>query len=307
MQQKVAIILVNWNGFAYTSNCIASLRNLTYRAFDIIVVDNASPDGSGRQLKEAHQDIILLQSATNTGFSGGNNIGIRYSLAHQYTHTLLLNNDTLAEPGFLSALMNYLNSHPGTGAVQPLIYFNHNRSLVWNGGSYFNKIWGYTSVPGHNKPVQAVHLQTKQVHWITGCALLIRNTVLQQTGLLAGNMFMYSEDVDFSFRIRKLGYQLAYVPNAVIYHIAGMSNKKEKKDAEGFINASVHYYNQRNRIWILKKYVPLPFAPTALLFNFFYITGVMSYFVARFRFAKLRATCRAVKDGLLYGIKYTND
>ncbi len=300
----MAIILVNWNSYEVTHDCILSLQHITYPNYVIIVVDNASQDGSGKKIEQEHSDIIVLYSSKNSGFTGGNNIGFRYSLEHGFEYSLMLNNDTFVEPDFLNHLVYYLSQHPDTAAVQPRIYLNHNRQLLWNGGSYLNRWLGYMYTKGENKLPEPEHLITKEVDWITGCAFLVRNSILKETGLLAENMFMYSEDVDLSFRIKEKGHSLMYIPESIIYHIAGMSNKSKVKGKEGFVNPIVHYLNQRNRIWLLKRYTKWQYVPSVLLFNFFYVMMVMGYFAARGRFRKLKAMLNAIKDGLLKSIKY---
>lgn len=298
MQPTVAIILVNWNSFDVTNDCIISLKEIQYAAHTIVMVDNGSTDGSGKQLKQLHPEIVLIESATNQGFTGGNNLGFEYSIQQGFDYSLLLNNDTFVEPDFLNHLVNYMEAHPKVGIVQPRIHFNHDRSLLWNGGSYYSKWLGFLYTKGFNRKPSAKYLQFKEVDWITGCAFLTKNNILRKTGLLAPNMFIYSEDVDLSFRIKALGYQLIYHPHSVIYHIAGMSNKSKTKGKEGFVNPIVHYLNQRNRIWLLKKYTPWYCVPTATLCNIFYISLIMGYFAVRRRFTKLKAVISAVKDGL---------
>ncbi len=304
MTKKVAIILVNWNSFQLTADCIASLDAMPYSDYSIIVVDNGSEDRSGSLLKEKYDHIILIESPTNAGFTGGNNLGMQYAVDQGYIYALLLNNDTFAEPGFLEVLVNYMDIHPEAGIIQPLIYFNHDRSLVWNGSSYYNTWLGYAHTTNFNKPLLPENSIAKEVDWVTGCAFFTRTAILKETGLLAENLFIYFEDVDLSFRIKNAGYKLIYHPDSVIYHIAGMSNKNSVKGKEGFVNPIVHYLNFRNRIWLLKKYTSSLKVVTVVLFNFFYIIAVMAYFVARFRFIKLKTVIRAVKDGLNGSIKY---
>lgn len=287
-----------------TKQCLHSLRALKYRSFQVIVVDNASSDGSAEILAKEFPEIVLLTSTTNLGFAGGNNLGFRYVFEHHFPYILMLNNDTIVEPDFLDHLMQYMETHPDTGAIQPRIHFEHDRSLIWNGGSK-HAVWtGFLYAKDiHRKPGKR-SLQLQKVDWITGCAFLIRTSVLQQTGLLAENMFMYSEDVDLSMRIKKMGYTLIYHPQAVIYHIAGMSNKTTTKGKEGYVHPLVHYYNQRNRLWILKKYTPIYALPTVIICNFFYIILIIGYFALRGRFNKLKAVLKAVKDGLSGAIQY---
>lgn len=299
MDPKVAIVLVNWNSFDLTNDCIISLQAIDYQNKDIIVVDNGSNDQSGDRLKSAHPEIILLQSTTNTGFTGGNNIGLQYSLNKDYTYSMLLNNDTFVEPDFLSHLVKYMDEHPETGAIQPRIFFNHNRSLIWNAGSAYNRFWGYTYTLGYNKPSSPEAEKIREPDWITGCALLTRNDILKKTGLLSDKFFIYYEDVDLSFRIKNAGHQLIYYPKSIIYHIAGMANKNKIKGKEGYINPIVHYLNIRNNIWLLKKHTPWYFIPSVFIFNFFRKLAIIFYFAVRLRFKKLFAVLRGIKDGLM--------
>ena len=172
MQPTVAIILVNWNSFEVTHDCILSLKSIDYVSHTIVVVDNGSVDGSGDRLLHLHPEIVLIKSATNQGFTGGNNLGFEYSLNQGYDYSMMLNNDTFVESNFLSTLINYMESQPSVGIIQPRIQFNHNRSVLWNGGSYYSKWFGFLYTKGFNKLPDASHLQIKEVDWVTGCALL---------------------------------------------------------------------------------------------------------------------------------------
>lgn len=302
--KRIAVILINWNSFDTTSDCVNSLKKVRGQTFDIVVVDNGSVDQSGDKLLALHPEIILIKSPVNAGFTGGNNIGFQYSLDNHYEFSFMQNNDTFVEPDYLTPLINYMDQHPETGVVQPRIFYNHDRNLLWDAGSYINRFLGHTYTKGVGKPSSKKYIFEKEVDWITGCAFFVRNSILKQTGLLAENMFMNWEDVDLSFRISKLGYRLAYVPSSVIYHIASSSLKSSTKGAEGFLNPAAHYRNFRNRIWILKRYTPWYFAPSAIVFNFFYISLVIGYFALRRRFIKLKAVLRGVRDGLTGSIKY---
>ena len=304
MNKNVAIILVNWNSFPLTADCIRSIDEIAYEDFDIIVVDNGSSDQSVSLLKVAFPYLILIESPENLGFTGGNNLGMQYAIEKNYKYQLLLNNDTFVKPDFLEILVSYMDEHPTTGLIQPLIYFNHNRSIVWNGGSYYNPWLGYAYTANYDQLLKPENNQIKEVDWVTGCAFFTRTEVLKKTGLLAANLFIYYEDVDLSFRIKKAGYQLIFHPQSVIYHIAGMSNRNQSKGREGFVNPIVHYLNVRNRIWLLKQYTSVTHSVTVCLFNFFYIIALMAYFVVRLRFTKLKSVLKAVKEGLTGKIHY---
>jgi GT2 family glycosyltransferase len=304
MSKKVAVILVNWNSFSLTFDCIDSLQQMDYRDFDILVTDNGSQDRSGSKLKEHFPSIILIESPTNLGFTGGNNLGMQYAIDNGYAYVILLNNDTFVKDDFLAVLTTYMDQHPEAGAIQPMIYFNHNRSLIWNAGSYFNKWLGHTYTLNYNKPLNPENNRIKEVDWVSGCAFMTRVAILKKTGLFPENLFIYYEDVDLSFRIKQEGFQLVFHPESVIYHIAGMSNRNKIKGKEGFVNPIVHYLNIRNRIWLLKRYTSPAQAFTVSLFNFFYIIALMAYFVVRLRFTKLKTVIRAIKDGMKGEINY---
>ncbi|OYU55983.1 MAG: hypothetical protein CFE25_01695 [Chitinophagaceae bacterium BSSC1] len=304
MQPSVAIILVNWNSFDVTNDCIESLKKVDYKGHQVLVVDNGSIDGSGEKLFTLHPEITLIKSETNQGFTGGNNLGFQYAIKNGFHYSIMLNNDTFVEPDFLTHLVNYMELHPNTGAIQSRIHYNHNRAILWNGGSYYSSWSGFAYTKGINQIPSKAYLQIKTVDWVTGCAFFVRNSVLEQTGLLAQNMFIYSEDVDLSFRIKSMGYSLIYHPDSIVYHIAGMSNKSKTKGKEGFLNPIVHYLNFRNRIWLLKRYTKWYQAPTVFICNIFYYSLILGYFAARWRPQKLKASLRAIRDGITHSIKY---
>jgi GT2 family glycosyltransferase len=296
---RTAIILLNWNSFEHTSNCIHSLKKCKGEAFDIIVVDNGSVDGSLQTLQHEFEDVIFLPNEKNLGFAEGNNRGFEYAIEKNYEYVMMLNNDVFVKPNFLVHLTNYMDVHPETGAIQPKIYFNNDRSKVWNGGSKYANFFGWTYSNNYMRKEGRIQQEINEVDWITGCALMVRTSILKEIGLLNKNFFIYYEDVDLSFRIKKAGYKLIFHPDSVIYHIAGMSHKFKKKGPEGYSNPIVHYLNFRNHLWLLRKWTKWYQWPTTLFTYFSYSLAVMAYFVLRFRWKKLAAVGRGISDGFL--------
>jgi GT2 family glycosyltransferase len=115
---------------------------------------------------------------------------------------------------------------------------------------------------------------------------------------------MYYEDIDLSFRIRDKGYSLCYYPDSSIYHIGGVSGKTKTKGKEGYLHPIIHFYNIRNRLWILKKYTPGYFLPSVTLFNFFYFMMLLGYFAIRGRFQKFKMAIKALREGFSGSIRY---
>jgi GT2 family glycosyltransferase len=304
MSKKVAIIIINWNSYDLTRDTLHSLNNVDDKNFDVIIVDNGSTDGSGDRLRVEFTASIFIKSETNRGFTGGNNIGFNYAIQNGYKYAMMLNNDVEVESGFLEPLVNVLDNNINIGAVQPLIYFHHDRELIWNAGSVFNKWTGELVTLEYNKrDVQHKRRGIKKnVDWLTGCAFLLRTEILSQIGLLKEDFFIYYEDVDLSFRIKMAGWELAYEPSSVIYHIGGMSHKEKEKGPEGFVNPKVHYLSARNHIWILKQYKCMHFVPTVVLYQTGYYTAVCLYFILRGRFTKLAAWFKGMKNGLVHNI-----
>ena len=304
MSNKLAIILVNWNSFELTKDTLESLQQTTYTNYDCIVVDNGSADGSGDLIESTFPNCIVLKSITNKGFTGGNNIGMDYALQYGYEYIMMLNNDVAVAPNFLEPLIAKLDQDASVGAVQPLIYFHHDRNLIWNAGSRYLSWIGLplTLMYFRKDPLRLQMNMQKKIDWITGCAFMIRTSVLRKTGTLKEPYFIYFEDVDLSFRIKQAGYQLGYVPESVIYHIAGMSHKSKTKEKEGFLNPKVHYLNGRNRIWFLKAHTPWWAIPTTFFYQFMYYLAVSFYFISRLRFNKLKAWLKGIKEGIFEAI-----
>ncbi|MEY2596910.1 MAG: hypothetical protein RI965_2182 [Bacteroidota bacterium] len=304
MQHRTAVILLNWNSYHYTKDCIQSMQKSIGEGFDIIVVDNGSEDQSGQRLAKEFPEIILLQQEKNLGFAGGNNKAFEYAIENDYEYVMMLNNDVFVEPTFVFHLTNYMDHHPEVGGIQPKIFFNNDRTKIWNGGSRYADYFGWTYSKNYMRKEGERQKNLHEVDWITGCAFLMRTAVLKQVGLLNENFFIYYEDVDLSFRIKSAGYKLIFHPDSIIYHIAGISHKAKKKGKEGYASPKVHYLNFRNHAWLLRTWTKWYQWPSTLLVYFGYSLAVMTYFALRFRWNKLLATCKGIYHG--FTLSYTS-
>jgi len=293
---SIAVILVNWKKYNLTSKCIDSLNKSNYKNFKIILVDNEYSEESLIELKNQHKDIVVFKEKNNLGFAGGNNIGIRYALENDYDYIMLLNNDTEVKENFILPLVERIEKDHFLGAVQPLILNFLNKSIIWNAGGKLNKFLGITSTRLNNKLNSSIVFDD-YTDWISGCCILIKSEILTKVGLLDEKFFNYYEDVDWSLRMKNLGYDLGFVKESIIYH-HGSSSSKNKKTKEGVISSKIHYFNIRNHILLLKKHKNL--------FNFFGIvffqiiktTSYIFYFLIKFRFNKLTMVLKGLKHGL---------
>jgi len=294
MHKPVAIILLNWNTPVHTANCIVSLKQYCdEHLFNIIVADNGSTDNSLYLLKNQFPDLIYIENNENLGFAEGNNRGLTYSIEKGYTYSLVMNTDTLVDNDLVTCLTAHLDNHLRAAAVQPAIYWMHDKTRLWNGEGSFNPILGITS---SSIKVPSSGDTFKTVEWVTGCCMLIRNSALLVSELFNKRFFLYYEDVELSYRLRETGYELHYLPSCKMYHEAGVAAKVEKK--EGFLSPVIHYYTSRNHIWFLRKYGKPVFYPVNILYNGLYYLGVWLYFKLRRRNEKARFLIKGLKEGV---------
>lgn len=297
-KDELAIIIVNWNSYDDTAACLISLRTLTYASFQIIVVDNGSKDDSGQRLKKEFDHIILLENEINEGFTGGNNRGIAYALKSNFEYIMLLNNDTIVTPGFIQPMLAIFNLNESIGAVQPKILFESERDIIWNGGTGFSQ-WGhYPYTLGTGKKNAAFGNQVGEIPWITGCCFLVKCAVVRDIGVLDNDFFIYFEDTDWSLRMREAGYQLYYQPDSKIYHKVGQSDRNRSSEGEGNLSPFAHYVTVRNHLYLWKKHAKGLFIVTGFLFQCFKLLAYTLYFLARFRFTKLRKTYLGFVHGM---------
>ncbi|MGG4405951.1 glycosyltransferase family 2 protein [Geobacillus stearothermophilus] len=237
----VYVILLNYNGYKDTIECIESLEKVTYPNMKIVIVDNNSTDGSEQIIKEKFPQHTFIQTGDNLGFAGGNNVGINYALEQGADYVCLLNNDTVVEKDFLDKLVETAEKDETIGIVGGTILQYEDNKKIWYAGGYFNRIGG-----------KAVHIKKlpkqilNEVTFITGCLQLIRRKVLLEVGLLPEEYFLYYEDLDYCMQVRNKGYRLIYDKRAVIYHKCG--------GTASYKSPISIYYSNRNRLIFYKKY-----------------------------------------------------
>lgn len=298
-QPSVAIIIINWNSFEFTSQCLHSLASISYRNVEIIVVDNASTDKSGEKLKDKYPEITLFTNIENLGFTGGNNKGIQYALNEGKDYVMLLNNDTVVTESFIEPLIASIDTDAKAGAVQPKILYNKVRTLLWNAGGTFNKYFSQTKTIGEGETDLGQYDQAGETEWITGCCFLVKSEVVRKVGLLDDKFFIYFEDADWSFKIKQLGMKMLYEPTSKIYHEAGMSDNNREKHNEGNVSPFSHYMGVRNHLYFTRRYAKGAYFLTSFIYQIIKISGYCLYFLVRGRFVKLKYSIRGFRDGCL--------
>jgi hypothetical protein len=220
----VWILLVNWNGKADTLACLASLRKITYHPRHILVIDNASTDGSVDAIRAQFPEVEILANARNERFARANNQGMQMALQAGAELVLLLNNDTEVAPDFLDHLAQAIQSRDDAGMVAPKIYYHHNPNLIWFAGGKINLWTGRVWHRGLRQLDAPEKLgQTEAVDYLTGCAILAKRACIEKIGKLDESYFMYAEDADWCWRARQAGFACLYQPASKIWHKVGSS------------------------------------------------------------------------------------
>jgi GT2 family glycosyltransferase len=237
----VTAVVLNYNGGDNTVACIDSLLKSGYPSLKIVLVDNASTDGSQYSIKNTFLDIPFIQRETNGGYAVGNNDGIRYALANGSDYVLIINNDVTVTPGFLRPMVRIAENDTSVGIVTCKAY------LSSNGDKIYTTAGNYSKMQGTVIPLRKYQRELQQsVDFISGCILLIKKMVFETIGYFNEQYFMYYEDLEFSQRVKQ-AYKLIYTPQAVVYHKSGGGEKFKS------YTALYLYYYTRNRIWFVKN------------------------------------------------------
>jgi hypothetical protein len=220
-QALVWILIVNWNGKSDTLTCLASLRNVAYQPRHILVVDNASTDGSVEAIRQQFPEVELLVNARNERFARANNQGMQKALAAGADWVLLLNNDTEVAPDFLDYLIAAAKSRSDAGMIGCKIYYHRDPQRIWFAGGRVNFWAGRISHLGLRQIDQPIAGQPEVVDYITGCALLVKRECIEKIGMLDESYYMYAEDTDWCWRARQAGFVCLYQPAAKVWHKVG--------------------------------------------------------------------------------------
>lgn len=238
---KVVVIIVIWNGIEDTLECLRSLELDLYPNKEIIIVDNASTDGSAARIRKEGFNVRILRSERNLGFTGGNNLGLSEAERSGAKYAFLLNNDTTVEPATISHLVKVSESRMDAGAVSPLMHYYDAPEEPWFSGAELRLTRGEAN---HVFPLpQDVPYETE---WLSGCAVLVRMVVVSQIGGFDNRFYLTWEDVDWSLRMRKAGWSLLVVTETRILHKGGRSGAK--------LTGVQSYYAVRNSLLLAAKH-----------------------------------------------------
>ena len=239
----VSIISINYNQARVTCAMLASLRQLTYPNYEVIVVDNASPTDDPAPIAEQFPHVRLIRSAQNLGFAGGNNLGIR---AARGQYCLFLNNDTEVVPGLLEPLVAVFERDPTVGIASPKIIFYDTANLIQYAGCDGISPWtGRGHVEGYLEPDTGQHNTSRPTALIHGAAMMVPTAIIRRAGLMPELYFLYYEELDWCEMIKRQGWQSYYEAGATVYH------KESVSVGQGSVLRT--YYMNRNRLLFIRR------------------------------------------------------
>lgn len=261
---RVSIILLNWNQFDVTAACLRTLARLSGPTYEVLVVDQASRNQEGKRLRDAFPWIRLVESPTNGGFTGGNNLAMHQA---EGDLILLLNNDTEVPSDFLQPLVAQFDALPQAGIASPKIRFFDSPEIIQYAGSKGLSEWttrGGSTGKGERDVGQ--YDEPCEVALAHGAAMMIRREVLEDIGLLAKDFFIYYEELDFCTRALRSGWTIHYVPDSLVMHKESMTvGKASPLKTEFMMRNRINYLRRNQRgfkrlvslVYVLSVAVPV--------------------------------------------------
>lgn len=241
----VVTVILNTNRREDTLAALASLSRSDYPNHKVIVLDNASTDGSAQAIQCEYPDVTLIALERNLGYAGNNNVGIQAALAHQADWVFILNEDTILAPDCLSRLVEVGAQDMQIGVLGPMVYHHDEPQVIQSAGGKMDRAWRAWHLC-QNEVDRGQFPAPHEVDWISGCAILVRRQVIEQIGALDERFFYYWEETEWCLRARRRGWRIVHVPHAKLWH------KGVQRDYRP--SPSVTYYATRNRFLMLAKH-----------------------------------------------------
>lgn len=245
VQPLVVTVILNTNRREDTLACLDSLRENDYANQGVVVLDNASTDGSVAAIQNRFPQVQIVQLAHNRGYAGNNNVGIAAAIEQGADWVFVLNEDTTLAPDCLSQMIDVAQDDPRIGIVGPMVYHHDEPETIQSAGGRLDRHWASRHI-AQNEPDQGQFDHPRDVDWISGCAILVRRQLVEQVGALDERFFYYWEETEWCLRANRAGWRIVHVPDARLWH------KGVRKDYRP--SPSVTYYNTRNRFLMMAKH-----------------------------------------------------
>jgi len=253
-EKKVTVVIPNYNGIKYIRGCIDSLRTQEGEPFDILVIDNASKDGSLEILQQEYQEARVIALSENTGFCHAVNLGIRESAT---PYVLLLNNDTVVKPGFVKALVEAIEESEDIFSVSSMMLSMQDESIIDDAGDGYCALgWAYSR--GKGQPASA-YKEKAEIFAACGGAAIYRKSIIEEIGEFDENHFAYLEDIDIGYRARIYGYRNLYEPKAKVIHAGSATSGSRYNEFKTRLASANNAYMIGKNMPLLQLIINFPF------------------------------------------------
>ncbi len=241
----VMVVILHFGRVQDTLECLESLSRNDYKNFKTIVLNSTMSRDATEIIRTKFPEVELIELSENLGYAGNNNIGIGVAVKRGADWVFVLNYDTILDPACLTNLVKSGKGHPEIGIVGPLVYHHDEPNVIQSAGGMLGKYW-QSSHLGKDQLDQGQFTSLQHVDWISGCAILVRRTLIEQVGMLDQNYFLYWEETEWCIRAAKAGWQIVHQPAAKLWHKGVRRNYQPKP--------SFTYYGTRNHLLTLCKH-----------------------------------------------------
>ncbi len=258
----VSVIIVSWNTREILKDCLRSVYEQTEGIeYEVIVVDNASGDGSAEMVKQDFAQAILIRNIRNMGFAAANNQGMAVAKGR---YVLLLNSDTVVLDNAIAKAVEFADGHPGAavtgcrvlnsdGSLQPTCFMFPSLLNMVLAASYLYKLLPRSRFFGRERMTWWDRDDERDVEVVTGCMMLVRRSAIEEVGVMDERYFMYCEETDWCYRFRRAGWCVIFTPSAEIIHLGGQSSRKVRKEMLIQLKLSVLKFMKKHHGWAAHK------------------------------------------------------
>ncbi|HZQ06549.1 MAG TPA: glycosyltransferase family 2 protein [Anaerolineae bacterium] len=244
-EPSVMVIVLTYNRWEDTCQCLASIYRRVLDGLQVVVVDNGSTDETTTALRAEFPQVHLIVNSTNLGYADGNNVGLHYALEQNAEFALVLNNDAIVAPDCIEILVDAARANDHAALFGPLVLHADEPNVIQSAGGMLPEDW-HAYHRASNQSDKGQFQTPEPVAWLTGCAILTRVPALREIGLLDASFYMYGEDVDWCVRAHRARHQVLFVPRARVWHKGVTRNYAP--------TPYITYYSARNELQLIRKH-----------------------------------------------------
>lgn len=284
----VGIVIVNWNLKDTLRATLESCLKINYPSFSIVVVDNASADGSPEMVRTEFPKVQLIVNAVGQGYAKGASQGMA-QLADQHKYLFSISNDVEMDPDILRQLVQVAEANPRAGVLGSKVYFYDRPTVIWHAGAHVHPLHGHSYHYGWERQDHPRYDRSRRCDYVTGCGYLLRSDLAKQLGFLKADLVFYFEDADFCYRARAKGYEVLYVPAAKLWHKTSTTLGKNR--------GRQLRYSTRNNLYLLQQHRVGPCYPFTLLVHLFVVSPLkMALFLGLLRWKNSLGIWQGIRD-----------